>query len=173
MAKLKLLLLSFLFYTIFPCFFHCTLSLINPQDMESEDINMVQTQRDSSKKCDFSEGKWVFDQSYPLYDSNCPYLTTAVTCQKNGRPDSDYEKWKWKPNGCYIPRCFYIIYTQCQHVITIILYACMTDRSFLSLLWYLLMLKIQLGKVVYKFFFLMTPAGLMHWVFWVKWEERE
>jgi len=116
MPKLKLLLLSFLFYTIFPSFFHCTLSLINSQDelswiaMENEeDINMVQTQRDSWKKCDFSVGKWVFDQSYPLYDSNCPYLSTAVTCQKNGRPDSDYEKWKWQPNACSIPRCFYSI----------------------------------------------------------------
>jgi len=113
MAKLKLILLSFLFYTNLLCFFHCTLSLINPQDdlswtaMENEDFNMVQTQRDSWKKCDFSVGKWVFDQSYPLYDSNCPYLATAVTCQKNGRPDSDYEKWKWKPNGCSIPRCFH------------------------------------------------------------------
>ncbi|CAI8585073.1 unnamed protein product [Vicia faba] len=86
-------------------FFHCTSSLLNPQDEVGflveldHDVNMVQ-----SKRCDFSDGKWVYDDSYPLYDPNCPYLSTAVTCQKNGRPDSDYEKWKWKPNACSIPR---------------------------------------------------------------------
>ncbi|XP_045808800.1 protein trichome birefringence-like 36 [Trifolium pratense] len=90
-------------------FFHCTLCLLNPEDevgflVEPDGFNMVQRNRDSSKICDFSVGKWVYDESYPLYDPNCPYLSTAVTCQKNGRPDSDYEKWKWKPNGCSIPR---------------------------------------------------------------------
>ncbi|KEH44322.1 Pmr5/Cas1p GDSL/SGNH-like acyl-esterase family protein [Medicago truncatula] len=112
MAKPNLHLLSFLFFfTTFLGLFNCASSLINPEDVsswlaleETEDVNMVQTQRDSWKKCDFSVGKWIFDQTYPLYDSNCPYLTTAVTCQKNGRPDSDYEKWKWKPLGCSIPR---------------------------------------------------------------------
>ncbi|GFZ14617.1 similar to TRICHOME BIREFRINGENCE-LIKE 36 [Actinidia rufa] len=71
---------------------------------EDDEINMVQGRRESLKTCDFSSGKWVYDQTYPLYDSNCPYLSTAVTCQKNGRPDSDYEKWKWKPHSCPIPR---------------------------------------------------------------------
>ncbi|KAJ0046267.1 hypothetical protein Pint_05825 [Pistacia integerrima] len=49
-------------------------------------------------------GKWVYDPSYPLYDTSCPYLSTAVSCQKNGRPDSEYQKWKWKPHSCSIPR---------------------------------------------------------------------
>jgi hypothetical protein len=112
MAKPNLHLLSiFFFFSTLLGLFHSTLSLIKSDDVsswlaleETEDVNMVQTSRDSWKKCDFSVGKWVFDQSYPLYDSNCPYLATAVTCQKNGRPDSDYEKWKWKPLGCSIPR---------------------------------------------------------------------
>ncbi|KAJ1435944.1 PMR5 N-terminal domain [Sesbania bispinosa] len=109
MATPKAHLLScFLFCSIFLSFFHCTLSLLYPEDgvgflVEADDVNMVQSSRDSSKICDFSVGKWVYDESYPLYDRNCPYLSTAVTCQKNGRPDSDYEKWKWKPNGCSIP----------------------------------------------------------------------
>ncbi|KEH41400.1 putative PMR5 domain, PC-Esterase [Medicago truncatula] len=99
------LLSFFLLFSIF----HCTLSLLDPQDdvgflVEPDDVNIVQNNRNSSKRCDFSVGKWVYDESYPLYDPNCPYLSTAVTCQKNGRPDSDYEKWKWKPSGCSIPR---------------------------------------------------------------------
>ncbi|KDO44402.1 hypothetical protein CISIN_1g017027mg [Citrus sinensis] len=71
---------------------------------EDSEVNMVQSRRDSSRHCDFTSGKWVYDPSYPLYDSNCPYLSTAVSCQKNGRPDSDYQKWKWKPHACSIPR---------------------------------------------------------------------
>ncbi|KAL6125501.1 hypothetical protein ACLB2K_073558 [Fragaria x ananassa] len=71
---------------------------------EDDRVNMVQSHHSSRSKCQLSAGKWVYDQSYPLYDSTCPYLSTAVTCQKNGRPDSDYEKWRWKPNRCSIPR---------------------------------------------------------------------
>lgn len=75
-------------------------------DDKNDEVNMIQSRHSSLKRCDFSSGKWVYDQSYPLYDSTCPYLTTAVTCKKNGRPDSDYEKWRWKPNGCNLPRYF-------------------------------------------------------------------
>ncbi|KAK4279523.1 hypothetical protein QN277_011294 [Acacia crassicarpa] len=102
----------FFFIIIFLSFFHSALLLLNPADHETgglavqaDDINIVQTRGVLwNNKCDFSVGKWVYDQSYPLYDSTCPYLSTAVTCQKNGRPDSDYEKWKWKPYGCSVPR---------------------------------------------------------------------
>nr|GMC61597.1 protein trichome birefringence-like 36 [Ipomoea batatas] len=74
-------------------------------DDHDEEISMVQSRHASLRSCDFSAGKWVFDQSYPLYDpARCPYLSTAVSCSKNGRPDSDYQKWKWKPDGCTIPR---------------------------------------------------------------------
>lgn len=73
-------------------------------ELKDDDVNMVQTQHPSLKNCNMSVGKWVYDQSYPLYDSSCPYLSTAISCQKNGRPDSDYQKWRWKPNGCAIPR---------------------------------------------------------------------
>lgn len=70
-----------------------------------DEINMVQGRHASLRRCDLTSGKWVYDQTYPLYDpSTCPYLSTAVKCQKNGRPDSDYEKWRWKPDGCTIPR---------------------------------------------------------------------
>jgi len=98
---------SFLLCTTFLCFLHCTLCLLDPEDevgilVQADDDD--QSNRDSRKICDFSLGKWVYDDSYPLYDSNCPYISSVVTCQKNGRPDSDYEKWKWKPSGCTLPR---------------------------------------------------------------------
>lgn len=111
MAKPKLqLLLLFFFLSILQCFFRCeSSSQLDLEDEpwldeEDDEVVMVQSHHDSRRRCDFSIGKWVYDQSYPLYDSNCPYLSAAVTCQKNGRPDSDYEKWKWKPQGCSVPR---------------------------------------------------------------------
>ncbi|XP_047970378.1 protein trichome birefringence-like 36 [Salvia hispanica] len=73
-------------------------------DDKDDEISMFQSRHSSLRSCDFSKGKWVYDQTYPLYDANCPYLSSAVTCRKNGRPDSDYEKWRWKPRGCSIPR---------------------------------------------------------------------
>nr|XP_010913162.3 protein trichome birefringence-like 42 isoform X1 [Elaeis guineensis] len=58
------------------------------------------------KKCDIFDGKWVYDRKgYPLYRGHwCPFLSDQVSCQKNGRPDKDYEHWRWQPKGCEIPR---------------------------------------------------------------------
>ncbi|KAK8531716.1 hypothetical protein V6N12_053179 [Hibiscus sabdariffa] len=95
--------LPLLLITFFICFFQGKSS--SWLDTEANEVVMVHSSsQDWPKRCDFSVGKWVYDQSYPLYDSNCPYLSTAVTCQRNGRPDSGYEKWKWKPSGCSLPR---------------------------------------------------------------------
>eukprot|EP00253_Pinus_taeda_P029240 PITA_29240 len=62
--------------------------------------------RRGPRKCNFFRGTWVHDDSYPLYPAGqCPYLVEGrVNCRQNGRPDSDYEKWRWKPHGCSIPR---------------------------------------------------------------------
>ncbi|XP_058100742.1 protein trichome birefringence-like 31 [Magnolia sinica] len=56
--------------------------------------------------CDVFDGRWVLDDvSRPLYkEESCPYLTKQVTCQRNGRPDSLYQKWRWEPYACELPR---------------------------------------------------------------------
>ncbi|XP_019165713.1 PREDICTED: protein trichome birefringence-like [Ipomoea nil] len=55
--------------------------------------------------CDFFDGKWVKDESYPLYKpGSCSVVDEQFDCFLNGRRDSDYYKYRWKPNACTIPR---------------------------------------------------------------------
>ncbi|KAK6132537.1 hypothetical protein DH2020_033746 [Rehmannia glutinosa] len=64
-----------------------------------------QLEKPSNNRCDIFEGSWVFDNSYPLYDaSQCPFIDSALNCQNNGRPDTLYLHYKWKPIGCDISR---------------------------------------------------------------------
>lgn len=63
------------------------------------------------EKCNIFDGNWVRDDSKPYYPlGSCPFVDRDFDCHLNGRPDSDYVKWKWKPNGCDIPRyvCMYV-----------------------------------------------------------------
>ncbi|XP_077218631.1 TRICHOME BIREFRINGENCE-LIKE 6 [Tasmannia lanceolata] len=62
-------------------------------------------ERKGRSKCDVSHGRWVFDESYPLYTNNsCPFIDEGFNCQANGRLDTDYMKWRWQPHNCNIPR---------------------------------------------------------------------
>ncbi|XP_076957563.1 protein YLS7-like [Bidens hawaiensis] len=55
--------------------------------------------------CDLYNGKWVHDTAGPLYSNNsCPVLSQRQNCQGNGRPDKDYENYRWKPTKCELPR---------------------------------------------------------------------
>jgi hypothetical protein len=58
---------------------------------------------DSGGECDMSDGTWVRDDDawYPMYEAaECPFLSDQVACRRNGRPDSGYEQWRWRPRGC-------------------------------------------------------------------------
>ncbi|KAJ9164091.1 hypothetical protein P3X46_023706 [Hevea brasiliensis] len=55
--------------------------------------------------CDLYHGIWLFDSQGPSYTNNtCPVLTQMQNCQGNGRPDKEYENWRWKPSQCQLPR---------------------------------------------------------------------
>ncbi|XWS65540.1 hypothetical protein CRYUN_Cryun05aG0122000 [Craigia yunnanensis] len=55
--------------------------------------------------CRIFDGKWVRDDSYPLYaPGSCPHVDESFNCFLNGRPDRGYEKYRWQPNGCIMPR---------------------------------------------------------------------
>ncbi|XP_050377241.1 protein trichome birefringence-like 6 [Argentina anserina] len=55
--------------------------------------------------CDFTRGRWVYDESYPLYtNGSCSLIDEGFNCQGNGRLDKDYMKWRWQPQDCDTPR---------------------------------------------------------------------
>lgn len=59
----------------------------------------------SLMKCDLFDGEWVKDDSYPLYEpGSCTLIDEQFNCIGNGRPDKGYQKYKWKPKGCTLPR---------------------------------------------------------------------
>ncbi|KAL9252786.1 trichome birefringence-like 41-like protein [Drosera capensis] len=57
------------------------------------------------ESCDLYEGRWVYDNSYPLYNqADCPFIEQEFDCIGNGRPDTAYLKYRWQPSGCDLPR---------------------------------------------------------------------
>ncbi|XP_060197416.1 protein trichome birefringence-like 4 [Lycium barbarum] len=55
--------------------------------------------------CDIYDGMWVKDDANPLYEpGSCPFIDEPFDCYHNGRPDNGYEKFRWQPKHCNIPR---------------------------------------------------------------------
>ncbi|KAL8488999.1 hypothetical protein ACS0TY_025052 [Phlomoides rotata] len=67
------------------------------------------------RNCDIYKGTWVKDDDYPLYKpGSCPYVDDGFSCQSNGRPDSGYTQWRWKPDECDLPSKNY--YKEGDHI---------------------------------------------------------
>lgn len=94
---------------------NCTLSSVTAVERTSRKDREYYNRMEKLSSCDIFNGQWIIDDSEPLYSPSCPFIDDAFNCFKNGRPDSDYLRYKWKPNGCQLPRlvpklcsfCFY------------------------------------------------------------------
>ncbi|KAL0373124.1 UNVERIFIED_CONTAM: protein trichome birefringence-like 8 [Sesamum calycinum] len=55
---------------------------------------------------DYSYGKWVWDETLPdrRYTEKCPFLDPRFRCHESGRHDLRYQKWRWQPQPCNLPR---------------------------------------------------------------------
>ena len=57
-----------------------------------------------TKKCDIFSGNWVPYPQQPYYtNQTCPFILDPLNCIKNGRPDRDFLKLRWKPHDCELP----------------------------------------------------------------------
>ncbi|CAA0831664.1 Protein trichome berefringence-like 7 [Striga hermonthica] len=104
---------AFLMICAIICFFAvmgCTYFYLSPSSetvvgMMNRSKDIINSPNASSKVCNVFDGKWVADESYPLYNaSDCPFVERGFDCLANGRKDREYLKWRWKPHNCEIPR---------------------------------------------------------------------
>ncbi|MCL7026515.1 hypothetical protein MKW94_013662 [Papaver nudicaule] len=83
---------------------------VSPAPAPSEDSAKLQKNKNRyqilrKEKCDLSIGEWIPDPSGPMYQNgSCPFLPDDQNCVKNGRPDSGFLYWRWKPRDCELPR---------------------------------------------------------------------
>ncbi|KAK9724503.1 hypothetical protein RND81_05G077700 [Saponaria officinalis] len=88
--------------------------IVNPEPTENREITGNGSSDAVSHKpdkgsvvsdCDLFHGEWFYDAGGPVYSNNtCPVITQMQNCQGNGRPDNEYESWRWKPSQCKLPR---------------------------------------------------------------------
>nr|BAD16346.1 leaf senescence protein-like [Oryza sativa Japonica Group] len=56
-------------------------------------------------KCNLTRGEWVPDGEAPYYTNlTCPFIDDHQNCMKFGKPSLEYVSWRWKPDGCELPR---------------------------------------------------------------------
>ncbi|KAK2987461.1 hypothetical protein RJ640_012120 [Escallonia rubra] len=78
-----------------------TSSPSSPSHPHDEDFIKV---AENNYKCDIFSGEWVPNPEAPYYtNTTCWAIHEHQNCMKYGRPDSEFMKWKWKPDGCELP----------------------------------------------------------------------
>lgn len=57
------------------------------------------------ERCDLFSGYWVQDLRGSQYTNvSCSSIPESKNCFMQGRPDAGFSQWRWKPDGCELPR---------------------------------------------------------------------
>ncbi|KAL2508797.1 Protein trichome birefringence-like 8 [Forsythia ovata] len=105
-----LLFLSLILVTYIVCY-----NILNPLNQSSvigigflSQLTLHKSTSNSALEshCDYSYGNWVSDETQRIqkYTENCPFLDPGFRCQQSGREDMVYQKWRWQPQRCNLPR---------------------------------------------------------------------
>ncbi|ESQ49438.1 hypothetical protein EUTSA_v10020661mg [Eutrema salsugineum] len=77
----------------------------NNSNSSSSSSKRVGFLEEGGNDCDVYDGDWVWDESYPLYQSkDCRFLDEGFRCSEYGRSDLFYTQWRWQPRHCNLPR---------------------------------------------------------------------
>lgn len=69
-----------------------------------EEHDPVKVEEPTVKKCDIFTGEWIPNPKAPYYkNTTCWAIHEHQNCMKYGRPNLDFMKWRWKPDGCELP----------------------------------------------------------------------
>lgn len=141
-------------------------------DISAVPSNASKTGSDDSG-CDLDQGSWFYDSLGPLYTNNtCPVLTQMQNCQGNGRPDKEYENWRWKPSQCDLPRFDAKKFLELMRGKTIAFIGDSVARnqmeSMLCLLWQVEAPKNRGNKKMQRYFFRSTSTMVVRiWSSWL------
>lgn len=101
-SKRLFLTLTLIFFTSIPLYL--IRKSQSPLPSQEIDISSLRKNRQVSKKCDIFKGKWVPHPEGPYYtNETCPLIIDQHNCMKFGRPDTEFMRWRWKPDECELP----------------------------------------------------------------------
>ncbi|WOL08290.1 protein trichome birefringence-like 26 [Canna indica] len=89
----------------------CLLFTSSDESLPVEDSSAAVAERSGfgdeaprKEKCDLFTGEWIPNPEGPAYtNETCKFIESPQNCMTNGRPDTDYLFWRWKPHGCDLP----------------------------------------------------------------------
>ncbi|KAG7037262.1 Protein trichome berefringence-like 7, partial [Cucurbita argyrosperma subsp. argyrosperma] len=107
-AKPRTILHCFNQVWILPCFLTFLIAIASTYTLLFPNIHkLLHLTPTLPPDCNVFDGQWVEDNSstYPIYNStHCPFAERGFSCLENGRKDTAYINWRWKPKQCHIPR---------------------------------------------------------------------